>query len=202
MTEPQLRVLHALRLRGLAAGESVAGITGLPVAQVSVLLTGMVETGLAKERGGRLPGFTLTPEGRAAHAAGIAGDLTAEQRPRVEAGYTAFVPLNGAFKQLCTDWQLRAPDVPNDHTDPAYDSAVIERLARIHDAVVPVVDGVAVERFDAYAPRFAAALHRVQGGDNSAFARPLADSYHDVWMELHEDFLLSLGRARAAADGH
>jgi hypothetical protein len=30
----------------------------------------------------------------------------------------------------------------------------------------------------------------------------MSASYHDVWMELHEDFLLTLGRDREAADGH
>ena len=30
---------------------------------------------------------------------------------------------------------------------------------------------------------------------------PLSDSYHDVWMQLHEDLLLTLGRDRSTADG-
>jgi hypothetical protein len=29
----------------------------------------------------------------------------------------------------------------------------------------------------------------------------LTRSYHDVWMELHEDFLVTLARDRSAADG-
>jgi hypothetical protein len=197
-------VLHALRLRGLAGCEAVAGITGLPGLEVAGLLTDLVGSGLVKERGGRLPGFTLTPAGRAAHAAGIAGDLSEAERRQVATGYDAFVPLNGTFKQLCTDWQLRGPDEPNDHTDAGYDAAAVGRLAALHTDIAPVVTDTAsrVARFGTYAPRFAAALRRVQAGDRAAFARPLADSYHDVWMELHEDFLLSLGRVRAAADGH
>ncbi|MFC4948273.1 MarR family transcriptional regulator [Pseudonocardia sp. GCM10023141] len=202
MTEPRLLVLHILRLRGLAAGAAIAGGTGLPAAQVTGLLAELVDAGLVKERGGRLPGFALTPEGRAAHAAGIGEDLSPAERADVETGYSGFLPLNTTFKQLCTDWQLRGPEEPNDHTDAGYDAAVVERLATLHVAVAPVLAGVRVERFDGYPPRFAAALRRVQDGDRTAFARPLADSYHDAWMELHEDFLLSLGRTREAADGH
>jgi hypothetical protein len=48
--------------------------------------------------------------------------------------------------------------------------------------------------------RLAAALDRVRGGEVAAFARPMADSYHDIWMELHQDLLLSAGRERGAAD--
>ena len=36
------------------------------------------------------------------------------------------------------------------------------------------------------------AAWRFVGGDHTALARPLARSYHDVWMELHEDFLVTL----------
>ncbi len=204
MTDPQLHVLHALRLRGLASNEAVAGITGLPAEAVTGLLTELVGSGLAKQRHGRMPGFALTPDGRSAHATGIAGDLSDDERRQVARGYDAFVPLNGVFKQLCTDWQLRSPDEPNDHTDEDYDAAVVERLAALHGGIAPVVTEVAAcaTRYGTYAPRFADALRRVQAGDRTAFARPLADSYHDVWMELHEDFLLSLGRAREEADGH
>lgn len=204
MTGPQLHVLHALRLRGLANAESVAAMTGRAVTEVADLLTVAAGAGLVKERTGRMSGFTLTPDGRAAHAAGIADDLGADERQHVAKGYAAFVPLNSAFKQLCTDWQLRTPDEPNDHSDADYDGAVIGRLAALHVEIAPVVAEVASRagRFGTYEPRFAAALRRVQDGDVTAFARPLADSYHDVWMELHEDLLVSLGRKRDEADGH
>jgi hypothetical protein len=45
-------------------------------------------------------------------------------------------------------------------------------------------------------------VHPLADGDTAAFARPMSHSYHDVWMELHEDLLLTLGRERDAADGH
>ncbi len=35
-------------------------------------------------------------------------------------------------------------------------------------------------------------------GDARAFTAPLAESYHTVWFELHQDFLLTLGLEREA----
>ena len=57
-----------------------------------------------------------------------------------------------------------------------------------------------IERFSAYGPRFAKALARLRAGDLDAFTRPLSGSYHDVWMELHQDLIVTLGMTRTAAD--
>lgn len=46
------------------------------------------------------------------------------------------------------------------------------------------------------------AVERLRQGDPDALAKPLSHSYHDVWMELHEDLLNSLGRETSEADGH
>lgn len=210
MSEPTLHVLHAVRLRGLTSERTVAAATGLPEAEVADLLATMRTSGLVKQRGGRMPGYSLTAEGRSVHAERIVAALPASARPALERGYQAFLPLNVTFKQLCTDWQLRpmpdaGPDsaIPNDHSDPDYDASVVHRLGELHPAILGVVSAVAeaLPRFSTYSPRFDVALQRVRGGNQSAFARPLSDSYHDIWMELHEDFLLSLGRTRGEADG-
>ena len=52
----------------------------------------------------------------------------------------------------------------------------------------------------AVARRLSAALEKVHGGDTAAFARPMYDSYHDIWMELHQDLLLTSGHQRGAGD--
>ena len=53
-------------------------------------------------------------------------------------------------------------------------------------------------RFDAYGPRLKSALDKVKRGDTDWFAKPLIDSYHTVWMELHEDLVQLLGVDRHA----
>jgi hypothetical protein len=51
-------------------------------------------------------------------------------------------------------------------------------------------------RFDGYGDRFAEALARVRAGEVEWFTRPLIDSYHTVWFELHENLLATLGIER------
>jgi hypothetical protein len=207
MSDPALHVLHAVRLSGLASEGAVATATGLPEADVAELMATLTDSGLVKRRTGRMPGYSLTAEGRSHHAERVAGTLPDCARPGLERGYHAFLPLNAAFKQLCTDWQLRpgpsGEQVPNDHTDAAYDAAIVDRLGGMHAEInLVLAEVVAVlPRFRSYPRRFATALVRLRAGEGSALARPMSDSYHDVWMQLHEDFLLSLGRSREEADG-
>ena len=58
----------------------------------------------------------------------------------------------------------------------------------------------AITRFGPYSVAFAAALIRLRAGDGDAFTKPLTGSYHDVWMHLHEDLLLTLDRPRSDLD--
>jgi hypothetical protein len=55
-----------------------------------------------------------------------------------------------------------------------------------------------VPRFGDYRSRLRAARTRVEDGDAAWLTSPRIDSYHTVWMQLHEDLLLALGRDRAA----
>jgi hypothetical protein len=73
----------------------------------------------------------------------------------------------------------------------------------VHKNAVPILDqlGNVAPRFGCYQARLAAALAAFGGGDNDALARPMTGSYHDVWMELHEDLLATLGRERTSDDG-
>jgi hypothetical protein len=51
-------------------------------------------------------------------------------------------------------------------------------------------------RLDAYAAKLSAALDRIQAGDTTWFTRPLVDSYHTVWFELHEELIGAAGLTR------
>ncbi|MGH3633071.1 MAG: hypothetical protein ACRDTS_02990, partial [Mycobacterium sp.] len=112
--------------------------------------------------------------------------------------YDQFHRFNSDLKALITAWQMKAPDVPNDHTDAEYDRQIVERLASLHDEFVPWLDGlVAVNnRMARYPGRFHTALAAVHAGDHSFITKPLADSYHTVWFELHEELIGMLGRDR------
>jgi hypothetical protein len=42
------------------------------------------------------------------------------------------------------------------------------------------------------------ALDKVKAGDTAWLTRPIIDSYHTVWFELHEEFIGAAGLTRAA----
>jgi hypothetical protein len=49
-----------------------------------------------------------------------------------------------------------------------------------------------------YPARFARALTEIQAGDHVWFLRPIIDSYHTVWFELHEELIWLSGHTRHA----
>jgi len=205
LADQPLLVLHILRLSGFVDAERLAQRTGVQVARVHEILEQARSDGYVVERTGRISGWILTPEGRAAHARLLADELAERGcRPQVEAANEAFLALNDPFKEICTAWQLRPGGSPNDHNDPAYDAAVVADLETLHPQAVAVTAGLAalLPRFARYEHDFTAALDRLRRGDTRALAAPLSGSYHDHWMELHQDLLSSLGRERSAADGH
>lgn len=203
MDDGRFRSLHALRVKGLTSAAVAAEIVSMPQADVESHLAHLEADGLVRHRsGGRVEGYTLTKDGKAAHAELLVDDVDEQDRSALEAAYERFLPVNAEFKEVCRAWQTRGDDDPNDHSDPSYDAKVIEDLAGVHANVADVLDdlGARVDRTAGYRPRLAAALERVRGGDRQAFTAPMSESYHDIWMELHQDLILSLGRTRDAAD--
>jgi DNA-binding MarR family transcriptional regulator len=208
-SDPAFLVLHALRLKGFAPAPAVAELTGLDEADITATLESLRDNGLAAFREGRLTGWSLTPDGRTRHTELIAAELaSAACKPVVESGYGSFLEVNQELLGVCTDWQLRTVDgaqVVNDHTDATHDDAVIARLRQIDDAVQPVCSSLADQlgRFSGYGPRLGTAVSKVEKGDTDWFTKPLIDSYHTVWFELHEDLLatLAIERAREGAEG-
>lgn len=204
MDDGRFRTLHALRVKGLSSPAAAAAIVGMPTEDAQACLTELELEGLVKHRaGGRVQGYTLTKDGKAAHAALLVDAVDADDRAALETAYDRFLPVNSDFKEVCTAWQTRGDEgAPNDHADAAYDAAVIERLAAVDSRVAEVLHdlGAEVDRMAGYRPRLAHAFARVREGDPTAFTTPMTASYHDVWMELHQDLIVSLGRTRNAAD--
>ncbi|WP_022879447.1 hypothetical protein [Microbacterium sp. B19] len=191
----RFELLHQIKVRGFASAHAVAtGLGHVDEAGVEAALRELEALGLLKYREGRVTGFSLTPDGRSTHAELRDTALSAAQRATVTHAYEGFLGPNREFKTLTTDWQTR-----DQSEDPA---PLLGRLDDLHARV----DALLVEaahaqpRFAQYRQRFADARGRLLAGDASAFARPMSESYHDVWMELHEDFVSSLGHERTEAD--
>jgi hypothetical protein len=114
------------------------------------------------------------------------------------AAYATFRSLNRAVLQVCTDWQVRPGGALNDHADAAYDWSVLDRLEALDDRAGPLVRRLAGvdPRFSPYHERLREARRRVVDGEREWLTSPRIDSYHTVWMELHEELLTALGLER------
>lgn len=211
MTERRviLRALHGVRLVGFGSDEHVATRAGLEPATVRVALTRASESGWTQFRVGRVEGWTLTAGGRRHAESLLAQELAASGRAlEVERAFEEFLALNPELLELCTAWQLRpepggAP-ILNDHSDPAYDAAVVEGFRDLHARALPLVTrlAAALDRFDRYRPRLSEALVRVEAGEVDWLTKPVIESFHTVWFELHEDLLATLGRERVPSNNH
>src|SRR5437764_13954491 len=101
-SEPDLVVLHAVRLKGFAEPAEVAEATGLDDGDASRRLAAFHHRDLVTRRDGRLSGYALLPAGRQRHAALLQEESAAAQcRAVVEAAYAAFLDCNETFKQIC-----------------------------------------------------------------------------------------------------
>jgi hypothetical protein len=194
----RFRTFHALRIKGFAKPDVLAEIADLDLDDVEAILAGLLADGLVLFREARGL-WQLTPDGRARHLEELAADLDDSVRSGLSEHYEEFLHFNHAFKSLCGEWQLR-DGAPNDHSDAGYDATVIGHLVTHDQAARPIVAamGAVLDRLAPYAPRLEHACDRVTQGETNMFTGVMCNSYHDIWMELHEDLILSQGIDRAA----
>lgn len=202
--EPRLAVLHAMKLKGFAEPAAISGATGLSEPDIQTVLDGAGADGLAARREGRVSGWSLTAPGHEEHARLLREEVeTCGCRNAVADAYRRFLALNDETLALCTAWQLRDDGdggmVLNDHADGNHDASVVSRLEAMDAQAQPICADLAgsLERLGGYGQRLSRARERVQAGDVEWFTRPVIDSYHTVWFELHEDLLCTLGIERS-----
>lgn len=199
-TTEYVRVLQALRLKGRVEPAPLAAASGLSETDCASIVGELIERGIAEETSGRLK---LTAAGRDELARLLTRERAEINQVALMRQYRAFDEHNTALKSLMTCWQLRGEDSPNDHTDAAYDRAVVNDLVTLNAGFQPLLTQLVqtAPRLAHYPDRFTGALTRVEEGHHAWFARPLIDSYHTVWFELHEELigLAGLSRTEEAA---
>ncbi|MBT3153128.1 transcriptional regulator [Streptomyces sp. CHD11] len=208
-SSPDLLVLHAVRVTGVANDTAVARRTGVDHDTVCELLPDFEAYGWVTHVAfGGTSGWTLTERGRDEDTRKLAEELKeAGARAAVEQAHKAFEILNGRLVRACTDWQLRPTEsdrlASNDHSDPAWDARVLNELEVLGGELTQLVGGLAdvLARFGGYGERFSAALARARAGEGQWVAGVGVPSCHAVWMELHEDLLSTLGIPRGAEPG-
>lgn len=204
MSSPELLVVHALRLKGFADADALAEAAGLSVDEANPILDGLVAAERSRFRDGARTGYSLTKDGRAYGEELLSAELSAAgARSDVDAAYQRFLTMNQGFLALCTDWQTRTVDgaqVLNDHSDEGYDAEILARLETTDEGIQPICADLhrSLDRFGSYGPKLAKALAKVRDGERDWFTKPMIESYHTMWFELHEDLLATLGIERTS----
>jgi hypothetical protein len=171
-------------------------VRGMARGALDPALASAAEAGLALVKG---PIVMPTPAGTALVGSWLRISDEAPERERITRTFHAFLPVNRRLRELCTAWQVRPDGSVNDHSDSGYDADVRDRLDDIHDSVTPLLGRFAEDlpRTAHYRARLEQALVKLDDGDTAWFASPIMDSYHTVWMHLHQDLILGLGLTRA-----
>ena len=206
-SDPDLLVLHAVRLQGMTTSQQAAGRFGLELGSAEDLLLDHEAYGwVSWSEFSGTGGWSLTERGRRENERRLAAELAAvpEGRPTLADLHEDFLPLNARLLQATTDWQIRPrpgqPLAVNDHRDRAWDERLLDELGDLATNLGPLVSRLTavLTRFGGYDERFAAAHARAQDGDDTAVSGVGRDSCHAVWFELHEDLIATLGLTRSS----
>ena len=137
-------------------------------------------------------GCMLTEKGTQLHS-----ELIEQQRADLDveavgALYERFLAVNQPTKSKCAEWQKLADDDFDQRFMIATDLQDI--LERVSTTITRTSEHL--PRFAGYPPRMKTALDRVLEGESEYLTSPKVESFHNVWMECHEDYLLTLGISR------
>jgi DNA-binding MarR family transcriptional regulator len=195
----ELAVLQAIRLKGRVTPTDLAATLDEDLGDVTTIVERLAGSGLLAEGAA----LRISPSGRAR-----LDTLLSEEREGVDpaamaAVYAEFRTVNADFKALVTDWQVKEGPHggPNAHDDAEYDAAVLARLDEVHARAMPIIGAAATQlpRLSAYSSKLLVALAKIKGGDTAWLTKPLIDSYHTVWFELHEELIGAVGLTREGA---
>ncbi len=194
MTE--LAVLQAVRLKGRVRPAELAATLGRELGDIADIVERLTAAGLLVDGAS----LRISASGRARLETLLAEERHGVDSAAMAAAYHDFRPVNADFKALVTDWQVKG-GAPNTHDDAEYDAAVLARLDEVHARMVPIVEAAAAQlpRLGPYSAKLLAALDKVKAGEVAWLSRPLIDSYHTVWFELHEELIGAVGLTREEA---
>jgi hypothetical protein len=180
-----LASLMVVRVQGIASLQRAAAALDVSEEDARQRLNALAAEELVSERTGRVAGFSLTPKG-----AETFDKLLAEEGLRTSEDlrdrYDRFMTVDPLVKRTCSRSQSDGPEAALDDLLPLHDKArsCLRKIAQC------------APRYATYLTRLDRCVERLSDGDHTAFTKPLAESYHQVWWELHQDLLLTLGLER------
>lgn len=201
ISEPDLLVLHAVRLAGFADSRTVAERAGTGHREALRVLSEAEREGWVQHAAfADLDGWSLTDSGKAENEQQLAAErVMADPTGEVAGVYRRFLPLNARLLRAVTDWQIKATEAdkfaPNDHADLAWDGHVLDELTALGQELSPLNKRLSavLSRFDGYTCRFDTALGKAKDGQRDWIGKSSLNSCHTVWFQLHEDLVATLG---------
>jgi hypothetical protein len=181
-----------LRVWGRATPTAAAAATGLTAREVRRVFTAAAAAGLVDAEADT-DRFVLTAAGRRELTALLAREPI--DRLALTTLYDAFLATDARVKASVTAWQLTT--LPPHAGNAAAAFAAVRAVAAEARAIAERLAAV-VSRYAGYARRLGVAAEALARGDAQFVASPRLDSLHQVWFELHEDLLVTLGRERAS----
>lgn len=203
LTEDEFSILNYLDVFKSVTGiSSIQTSTGSEPERITSILAKFVEKGYAeKEFSTEGEIWKITPVGEK-FVNSYRQFILAQtgQKETIIKKCEEFENLNVKFKELVTNWQVKIIDgipVLNDHSDPDYDSAILNQIFNLHENVIKTLDKMAsiLPIYKNYIGRLDFAIEKLGEGAFDYLTKD-KNSYHNVWFELHESILKLWGKER------
>jgi hypothetical protein len=182
LTSEAFAVLHVARIKGIASEELLGRSASAQAIEQ------LVDQELIKRT---KRGCALTLTGLELHGKLLAEEQAAADLGAIAASYDRFLAVNAQVKGACASWQSSDGDAEAlwHATD-----LLGQHLGRVRPALRKA--GGVLPRFEVYLARLTDANQLAMDGDARFITDPTIDSFHNVWFECHEDYLVTLGRSR------
>lgn len=197
----ELALLRLVGIKGRVNADNLALSLGADAGEIATHCEGLVTTGVCATTpaGFRLTPRACSPRAAAHRGAGRRGRRRADGRlrrilclqRRSQGHHHRLADEGPGHRQRPCRRRLRRCGPGSSHRHPPAPAPLVQRL------------GTLAPRLVRYTDRLDRAVERIAEGDHTYVARPIMDSYHTVWFELHEDLigLCGLTRAEEAAAG-
>lgn len=137
-------------------------------------------------------GCMLTDAGTQLHATLLEQHRATLDLEALQTLYDRFLAVNQPTKTKCSAWQRLGDD--DEEARFVIATELQDILERVSTTIVRT--SKLLPRFAAYPPRLRSALDKVLEGQHEFLTGARVPSFHNVWMECHEDYLLTLGISR------
>lgn len=186
-------VLRSLAAAGIADADTVTAAVDPEVdpATVETTLDSLADEGHVEADAGF---YYLTDAGEDRLTTLLQERFAPEEREQLREALEDFERLDDRMKTLASEWQ--SLDVADRD---AAGTETVESLAALHADLedwLDGLDGALGAAYAHYAESLAEALAAIRDGQAAYFTGTEVDSYHEVWFDLHDDLLRTLGEDR------